>query len=148
MFLQNGFSSKVSSILTHLTTNNYELPQGTPSSTAIANLIFVENDIKIIEYCFKNKLTYTRYVDDLVFSSQFDFNNKVSDLIRFVIDFGFAVSIKKTIYTSGPLEITGVLTRQNITDATNEYKELVNDKTIPEKTTKARIKYITQIRKK
>lgn len=148
MYIQNGFSSKVATLLTHITTNNYELPQGTPTSSAIANLVFVPNDIKINEYCKLNNLTHTRYVDDLVFSSHFDFKEKVLDIIQFILDDGFRISVKKTIYTSGSLEITGVLTKQNILDATDEYKELINDLTIDPKKTEARKKYISRIKAK
>lgn len=148
MFIENGFSSKVATLLTHITTNNYELPQGTPTSTYIANLVFIPIDKIIIEFAIKNKLTYTRYVDDLVFSSQFDFKHKILDLIQIIISDGFRISIKKTIYKAGSMEITGVLTKQNVTDATNEYKDLISDPTIPTKTTEARIKYIKRIRAK
>lgn len=148
MFIQNGFSRKVATLLTHITTNNYELPQGTPTSSAIANLVFVPNDIKINEYCKVNNLTYTRYVDDIVFSSHNDFKDKILNIIQFVLDDGFRISVKKTIYTSGSLEITGVLTKQNVLDATDEYKELVNDITIDPKKTEARKKYISRIKKK
>ncbi len=43
----------------------YELPQGTPTSTHIANFVFLETDIKLIDLCNKHGITYTRYVDDL-----------------------------------------------------------------------------------
>ncbi len=69
MFLDHGFSSKCCTILTHLTTHKHVLPQGTPTSTHIANLIFLPNDKILIDYCKKNNLKYTRFVDDLVFSS-------------------------------------------------------------------------------
>lgn len=146
MFLYNGFSNKVATLLTHITTINYELPQGTPTSSAIANLVFVPNDIKINEYCAANNLTHTRYVDDLVFSSHFDFKDKIIDILQFIFDDGFKVSIKKTIYASGSLEITGVLTKQNILDATDEYKDLVNDLTVAPQKTAARKKYINRIK--
>lgn len=148
MFIANGFSTKVATLLTHITSNNYELPQGTPTSTAIANLVFIPIDKELIAFSLKNKLTYTRFVDDLVFSSHFDFKEKILDIIKYVLSDGFRISVKKTIYTAGSLEITGVLTKQNLTDATTEYKELVKDKTIATKTTDARIKYINRIRKK
>ncbi len=148
MYIQNGFSSKVATLLTHITTNNYELPQGTPTSSAIANLVFVPNDIKINEYCKLNNLTHTRYVDDLVFSCHFDFKEKVLDIIQFILDDGFRISVKKTIYTAGSLEITGVLTKQNVLDATDEYKELINDLTIDPKKTEARKKYISRFKAK
>src|ERR1035437_4306048 len=48
MYVRNGCSPKIASILTHLTTHNFELPQGTPTSTHIANLIFLPNDFLII----------------------------------------------------------------------------------------------------
>jgi len=148
MFIQNGFSYKVSTLLTHLTTNNYELPQGTPTSTAIANVVFVPIDKKLIEFSIQNNLTYTRYVDDLVFSSHFDFKEKVLDIINFILEEGFRISIKKTVYVAGSLEITGVLTKQNVLDATNEYKDLINDKTIKPEKTAARRKYINRIKAK
>ncbi|HEV8508098.1 MAG TPA: reverse transcriptase family protein [Chitinophagaceae bacterium] len=148
MYIQNGFSSKVATLLTHITTNNYELPQGTPTSSAIANLVFVPNDNKINEYCKLHNLTHTRYVDDIVFSSHFDFKEKVLDIIQFILDDGFRISVKKTIYTSGSLEITGVLTKQNVLDATDEYKELINDLTIDPKKTEARKKYVNRIKAK
>lgn len=147
MFINNGFSTKVATLLTHITTKNYELPQGTPTSTAIANLVFIPIDQIIIQYCCENKLTYTRYVDDLVFSSHFDFKDKLLAIISFVLSHGFRISIKKTVYANGSLEITGVLTKQNVLDATNEYKELISDKTINPKTTEARIKYVNRIKK-
>lgn len=148
MFIDNGFSNKVASLLTHITTNNFELPQGTPTSSIIANLVFVPNDLRINEYCKVNKLTHTRYVDDLVFSSHFNFKDKVLDLIQFILDDGFRIAIKKTIYTAGSLEITGVLTKQNVLDATNEYKDLICDLTIDSKKTEARKKYINRIKAK
>ena len=89
---------------------------------------------------------HTRYVDDLVFSSHFDFKEKVLDIIQFILDDGFRISVKKTIYTSGSLEITGVLTKQNVLDATDEYKELITDLTIDHKKTEARKKYISRIK--
>jgi RNA-directed DNA polymerase len=146
MFIQNGFSSRVASLLTHITTHNYELPQGTPTSSAIANLVFVPNDIKLNGFSLTNQLTHTRYVDDLVFSSHFDFKDKISDIIQFILDDGFSISVKKTIYTSGSLEITGILTKQNVLDATDEYKELVTDLTIDPTKTEARKKYIKRIK--
>jgi RNA-directed DNA polymerase len=146
MFIQNEFSSKVASLLTHITTHNYELPQGTPTSSAVANLVFVPNDIKINEFSKSNKLKHTRYVDDLVFSSHFDFKDKLLEIIQFILDDGFRISIRKTIYTAGSLEITGILTKQNVLDATDEYKNLVEDLTIDPKKTEARMKYIKRIK--
>ncbi len=42
---------------------------GAPSSPFISNAIMSPFDIKVEEYCKKNGITYTRYADDLVFST-------------------------------------------------------------------------------
>ncbi len=146
MFIQNGFSNEVASLLTHLTTQNYNLPQGTPSSTIIANLVFVPIDKLLIEFCNIHKITYTRFVDDLVFSSHFDFRDKILALINIITADGFKISIKKTKHKAGNMEITGINTGQNTLSASSELKEIILDPSIEIKKTAARKKYIDQIR--
>ena len=75
-FLDLGFNKQTSYYLTRLTTWKGELPQGTPTSTHISNIIFLKTDLLLIELCNRNNLTYTRYIDDLSFSSQKDFRDK------------------------------------------------------------------------
>ncbi len=146
MYLNNGFSSKVAELLTQITTNNNELPQGTPCSTIIANLAFIPIDNVLVNYCIEKKITYSRFVDDMVFSSQSDFKDNIKDIIKIIISSGFRISVKKTIYSKGSLDITGVLVKQNILDANNELKELIEDTSINLETTLARIRYIDQIK--
>ncbi|MEI7239716.1 reverse transcriptase family protein [Pectobacterium brasiliense] len=47
----------------------YILPIGFPSSPAISNIIFRRVDILIQKYCDDKNITYSRYADDLLFSS-------------------------------------------------------------------------------
>lgn len=147
MFLENGFSSKCCTILTHLTTHKYELPQGTPTSTHIANLIFLPNDRILIDYCKQHNIRYTRFVDDLVFSSPTDFRNKCLDLIQVILDDGFKISCKKTLYRAGNMEITGIDTKNNVLDLPDFFKELMNDSSINEKSTKGRKNYYKNVRR-
>jgi len=147
MFLEYGFSSKCCTILTHLTTHKHVLPQGTPTSTHIANLIFLPNDKVLIDYCKKNNLRYTRFVDDLVFSSPSDFRNKCIDLINVILNDGFKISIKKTLYRAGNMEITGVDTKNNVLDVPDFFKELINDPSFDMNSTKGRISYYKNVRK-
>ena len=92
LYINIGCSPNVASILTHLTTHKFELPQGTPTSTHIANLIFLPNDLLIIEYCKIHKVTYTRFVDDLVFSSALDFRNKCNEIVDFILKDNFRIN--------------------------------------------------------
>lgn len=45
------------------------LPIGFPSSPVISNILFRKIDILIQKYCENKNITYTRYADDLLFSS-------------------------------------------------------------------------------
>lgn len=113
MFIRNGFSKKIAIILSRLTTFNNFLPQGTPTSGSIANLVFVPIDLVLLDICKQNTLTYTRYVDDLSFSSKIDFQYHCNTIIETIIKMGFKISRKKTFYKSGKIEITGVIVGNN-----------------------------------
>jgi len=63
------FSEQIATALTLLTTFKGELPTGAPSSPVISNMICMQLDENLMNYCKVNNLTYTRYADDLTFSS-------------------------------------------------------------------------------
>ena len=50
---------------------NNSLPQGTPLSPTLTNICMIPLDYKITKHCQKNKIIYTRYADDLLFSSKY-----------------------------------------------------------------------------
>lgn len=107
-----GFSPNVASIITRLTTYQGILPQGTPTASYLANLVFLKVDRKIQAFCDQHNITYTRYVDDLTFSSPTCFKHLTNDLIKIVKESGLKISHKKTSYSHNP-EITGVVTGNN-----------------------------------
>lgn len=55
-------------------TRNGETPQGAPTSPMLTNMVMVEYDYKISNYCKEHNLIYTRYADDILISSKTDFN--------------------------------------------------------------------------
>ncbi|MEH7078032.1 reverse transcriptase domain-containing protein, partial [Bacillus velezensis] len=69
------FPKNIATVLAQLTCYNGSLPQGAPSSPIITNLICNILDMKILKIAKKYKLDYTRYADDLTFST----NNKSFD---------------------------------------------------------------------
>lgn len=145
-FISLGYSPHFAHWLTGLTTWKGELPQGTPTSTHIANIVFLETDIKLIKLCNENGITYTRYVDDLTFSSQKDFKPILNDILEIVSSFGYKISYRKTEY-KGNQTITGIKVFLNKIDAPKR----VQEKSRIEIETNAKIKpytnYLHNIRK-
>ncbi len=116
IFIELGYSTHISHWLTKLTTKDNELPQGSPTSPGISNLIFLKTDNKLNEFCKTNSIKYTRYADDLTFSSQQDFGDKIQEILNIVINDNFKISRRKTLYDSNQT-ITGIQPFLNKIDA-------------------------------
>lgn len=145
-FCSLKFSNHFSHWLTNLTTWKYELPQGTPTSTHIANLVFLPTDLLLIDLCNKNDITYTRYVDDLTFSSQHDFRHLLSDILKIVTDSNFKISYRKTQY-KGQQTITGINVFLNKIDAPEKIIEKSKQEIAENKETRPFTNYLNTIRK-
>ena len=65
VFEELGFSGEALAVITKLTTWEFQLPQGAPTSPAIANLALAKIDRRQIGLAKQHGLTYTRYVDDI-----------------------------------------------------------------------------------
>jgi hypothetical protein len=75
-----GCSQPVATLLTKLTTYHRHLPQGAPTSTALANFVLLDAEEEIARCASESGCSYTRYVDDLFFSG-----DHPQDLIRSVV---------------------------------------------------------------
>jgi hypothetical protein len=64
------FPESVSALLVKLTTLNDGLPQGAPTSSYLANLVFYDTEHKIFNTFRDKGLTYSRLVDDITVSSK------------------------------------------------------------------------------
>jgi RNA-directed DNA polymerase len=64
-----GFNERVATILARITTYRDGLPQGASTSPLIANIIAHNLDKKLVAIAVKGQLKYTRYADDITFSS-------------------------------------------------------------------------------
>jgi RNA-directed DNA polymerase len=145
-FVSLKFSTHLAHWLTKLTTWKYELPQGTPTSTHIANLVFLDTDIQLINLCNENNITYTRYVDDLTFSSQQDFKHLLNDILKIVTSNGFKLSYRKTQY-KGKQTVTGINVFLNKIDAPEKIKEKAKLEKVSNSEAKPYTNYLNNIRK-
>jgi len=91
-----GYPYRVANVLANLCTLNGVLPQGAPTSPALANLVCRHLDERLYRLSLTWKCRYSRYADDLVFSSN---NKELPSLIPFIKevvgDAGFVVNEDK-----------------------------------------------------
>ncbi|MDW3209202.1 MAG: reverse transcriptase family protein [Reichenbachiella sp.] len=125
-FIDHGFSSDIARILTKLTTYKHKVPQGTPTSAHIANMVFTGIDKKLISLCEGKDIKYTRYVDDLTFSSPNSFKEETQTILEIIKAHDFRISNRKTKYVKGSLEITGARVRNNVLSPTDKFKKKLN----------------------
>ena len=112
LFWNIGYNTKVAAILANLCTYDNYLPQGAVTSPYIANLVCYHMDARINGYCSRKDIVYTRYADDLTFSSDNRMLlNKIEKFIKYIVtDEGFTINDKKTRYLSNDVKktVTGI----------------------------------------
>jgi RNA-directed DNA polymerase len=106
--MKHGYSWNVARIITRLTTHKYQLPQGAPSSPVIANLVFADTAKRLDLLARSNDITFTTYLDDLVFSSKKDFKKLHSIFLQVIKSDGFYTNYDKIQSKHHICEITGL----------------------------------------
>ncbi|MDD4215048.1 MAG: retron St85 family RNA-directed DNA polymerase [Bacteroidales bacterium] len=93
-----GYNKTISTILTNICTYNGILPQGSPCSPKLANLVAWSLDLRIQGYVGKRGINFTRYADDLSFSGLSPGKIvKIIPMIKTIIeDEKFNINKKKT----------------------------------------------------
>jgi RNA-directed DNA polymerase len=146
MFLKLGYSDHVSHWLTKLTSIEFELPQGARTSTHIANIVFLVADDRLIKLCDNKGIKYTRWVDDLVFSSSNDFHESIEDILTMIFEADFRVSWRKTSY-KGNQNITGIDVFNNFITAPKKLIEKLEKQKLAGEDISGLQRYIDNIRK-
>ncbi|MGO2117321.1 MAG: reverse transcriptase family protein [Fusobacterium sp.] len=94
-FKDLGYTPEVSVVLGKLCCLNGSLPQGAPTSPLLSNLVTSQIDHRLIGYCLKNKIRYTRYADDLTFSGDFNVKDIIKIAKKVLLENGFKINIEK-----------------------------------------------------
>ncbi|HEV8239568.1 MAG TPA: reverse transcriptase family protein [Thermoanaerobaculia bacterium] len=111
-----GYPYSVARLLANLCTRRGYLPQGAPTSPALSNLVCERLDRRLAGLARSRGFTYTRYADDMAFSST---DRRLPTLIPFlrqiVEEEGFAVHPDKTrvLRPGGRRTVTGVVVNEN-----------------------------------
>lgn len=123
------FPIEVSTIIAQLVCYKGKLPQGAPTSPMITNLICNVLDYKLLSLAKKYKLDYTRYADDLTFSTNDKrivekYDEFINELKRVIIRNGFSINESKTrfIYKDSKQTVTGLVVNRKINVDRKFYK--------------------------
>lgn len=115
--VQNDDANYIIDSIIGLTTFNNKFVQGAVTSPAISNFIFRQIDIRISIYCKKLNICYTRYADDMLFSS----TNKYIHSKHFIIaiksilnDYGFLLNNSKTLRFKNEISLNGYVIGKDI----------------------------------
>jgi len=140
-FIKNhhfSLTTKVATVIAQIACHDNELPQGSPCSPIISNLIGHLLDIRMVNLAKKAKCTYSRYADDLTFSTnKKDFPEKIAieikennwiagkTLTKEIEKVGFSINTKKTSmqYKTARQMTTGLIVNEKINIRKEYYRK-------------------------
>ena len=112
-----NFDDNTSTAIALLCTFKGALPIGAPTSPVLSNFICLPLDNALIEFCKLNNLNYTRYADDLTFSSDFLISQDTQlDIILIIQQHKFKINEKKLRLKSAhqKQEVTGLTVNKKV----------------------------------
>jgi retron-type reverse transcriptase len=134
-----GFNDEVSDIIARLCTIpmwdeqsqmlRNALPQGSPASPLLSNIVCSTLDRRLTDLARRHRVTYTRYADDMTFSSDHSVYAKDSSFLQELEDIvrscGFKINEKKTrLQKNGSRqEVTGLIVCEKV----NTYRQFTNN---------------------
>lgn len=126
VFRRLGYCSPVSTLMSNLCLLNGVLPQGSPTSPMLSNLVFQYYDVRIFEFCRDRNIRYTRYADDLTFSGNLNAGEVICFLRKLFKKTNFVINDSKTRVTSqgSSQRVTGLVVNEKI-QTTVEYRRKV-----------------------
>lgn len=108
----------------------YVLPQGAPTSPILTNIICEQLDRKLTAIATKHNLRYSRYADDMTFSSMHSVlstkGNVFADIVKTIEEQGFKINPSKTrLQKRGDRqEVTGLVISNKVNTTRQYIREL------------------------
>ena len=139
-FISNNdfkLSPGVATILAQIAIHNNELPQGSPCSPVIADLITHVLDVRLAQLAKSNRCMYSRYTDDITFSTnQIDLPSAIasgsstaswalsSNVMKIVSKAGFTINTTKTRVQTAPSRqvVTGLTVNKKVNIHADYYR--------------------------
>lgn len=126
VFTPDRFSEPIRILLSMLCYYRDVLPQGSPTSPSITNIIMREFDDTVGAFCRERGIAYTRYCDDMTFSGKFDHAEVINFVKNELHQMGFLINAKKTkvVAASNRQTVTGIVVNKKLA-ATAEYRRAI-----------------------
>lgn len=120
------FPKSVGMVLTYLCTYDGHLTQGSPTSAYISNLVMKDFDEEIGFWCDLNKITYTRYSDDMTFSGDFNPREIITKVRKLLSKLGLELNNSKihVVNKSYSQRVTGIVVNEKAQVSLKYRKEI------------------------
>ncbi len=118
-FRNTSEETKVLNLVWDIVSYQDHIPQGVPTSPMLSNLIMARIDQRILKYCQIFDVNYTRYADDLLFSSsKFDFTTKhwFTKKIKYILhSVALSINYSKTKISKNEISLNGyIISKQGL----------------------------------
>jgi RNA-directed DNA polymerase len=123
-----GYAENTASFMARLLTLQGRLPQGSPASPVISNVVFTPTDSLLGEFATANDIQYTRYADDLVFSGLGEPPDDLQVRLREIVTVaGWTIADDKEYFARRParLKVHGLLVHGGKPRLTKGYRNRI-----------------------
>jgi hypothetical protein len=123
VYLRLGYSPAIAHVLTKLTTFQRSLPQGAPTSPALANLALLDLHVELQEIARERGLVLTQYVDDIAMSGA-GAQDAIEPVIQAIMRHGHSVSRRKVEVAHAGVQqcVTGTVVNE-VQSVDRKYRE-------------------------
>ncbi len=136
-----NFHKNIATIIAQIACHENQLPQGSPCSPVISNLIGRTLDVRLVQLAKKHQCTYSRYADDITFSTNLksfpqEIAGKLSDeasnwaalanLEKTIKKSGFSINHHKTRmqYSESRQVVTGLVVNKKVNTKAEYYRNV------------------------
>lgn len=116
IFLNIGYSSNISNLLSKLCTCDEYLPQGAVTSPCLSNIFMVDFDAELSNFCMGQMIRFTRYADDITLSGDFNPDEVIHFISLLLCNKGLVLNKDKIkiMHRNTPQIVTGVMVNKKI----------------------------------
>lgn len=126
VFYKKGYTKKVAYYFAKLLTKDGVLPQGSPASPMVSNIVAEHLDKRLSALAKKYHAEYSRYADDITFSGALNIKDIIPIVTKIIKEEKFNVNEKKTRYAYyyQRQEVTGLIVNKKVSITKEYLKEL------------------------